>query len=81
MIEAAHTVTNGFIIVVEGKESLDNFKELVNRATNLWPDAPAEIKIFADIITNSDWHPQGPLQDYTTQDTSPGTKEFFRSDK
>lgn len=78
MIEAAHIVKNGFILVIEGKESLDNFKELVNRATNLWPDAPPEIKEFADLVTNWDWH-KGPLQDYSTQDTSPGTKEFFRS--
>lgn len=29
------------------------FIELVQRATNLWPDAPPEIKAFADQITNN----------------------------
>lgn len=37
------------------------FKELVQRATNLWPDASPAIKTFADQITND-----GKLmQDYT----------------
>lgn len=35
------------------------FKEMVQRACNLWPDAPAEIKEFADIITNGQ-----PMQNY-----------------
>jgi NTP pyrophosphatase (non-canonical NTP hydrolase) len=53
------------IIGIHGEFSISAFKELVHRATNLWPDAPAEIKEFADMITVG--HVQ---QDYHTQDTS-----------
>lgn len=28
------------------------FRELVQRGANLWPDAPPEIKEFADLVTN-----------------------------
>lgn len=42
-------------------ESLEAFKEMVQRATNLWPDAPMEIKTFSDIITNGQ-----PMQNYLT---------------
>lgn len=38
------------------------FREMVQRATNLWPDAPPEIKHFADMITNG-----RPMQDYFAQ--------------
>lgn len=70
MIKLHHrVVNNGFLVAID-KESVNNFQALVYRATNLWPDAPAEIKEFADAVTNFEWH-SGPLQDYRSQDTSP----------
>lgn len=41
-------------------ESKAAFKELVQRGANIWPDAPAEIKILADLVTNGT-----VFQDYT----------------
>ena len=55
----------GYTVIIDGKSG-KNFRELVQRATNLWPDAPAEIKEFADQITNNGW----VMQDYASQDTS-----------
>ena len=49
-------------IHISSKESIEAFKELVQRATNLWPDAPPEIKRFADQVTNG-----AVLQDYDAQ--------------
>lgn len=65
-----HTLFNGEIEqvkIVIFKESLEDFKELVHRATNLWPDAPVAIKNFADQITQPELIPAGKegLQDYT----------------
>jgi hypothetical protein len=37
---------------IVGAESLDAFKQLVQRACNTWTDAPPEIKEFADMVTN-----------------------------
>jgi|SRR6188768_1157275 len=37
----------------------ESFQEMVQRATDKWPDAPAEIKHFADVITSG-----RPMQDY-----------------
>ena len=51
-------------IIIDGK-SIQRFKELVQRGSNLWPDAHPEIKEFADLITNG-----SILQDYRGQDTS-----------
>ena len=31
---------------------LAGFKELIQRGANLWPDAPASIKEFADLVTS-----------------------------
>lgn len=42
-------------------DDIREFKELVHRATNLWPDASPEIKMFADDITNDGVQ----MQDYT----------------
>jgi hypothetical protein len=42
-----------------------SFQELIQRGANLWPDAPPEIKEFADLITTG-----RILQDYHGQDTS-----------
>lgn len=52
------------IVAIED-ESLETFKQLVQRGANLWPDAPPEIKEFADLVTNGT-----VLQDYRGQDTS-----------
>lgn len=57
--------TLGFAIVIDKADSMEAFKNLIQRGANLWPDAPAEIKEFADKITNGQ-----VLQDYRTQDTS-----------
>ena len=46
-------------------KSLPAFKDMVHRATNLWPDAPPEIKEFADNLIHG-----APLQNYYLQDTS-----------
>lgn len=46
------------------------FKKLVQRGINLWPDAPAEIKRLADVVTVGQ-----VMQDY--QDDVPETKYHF----
>lgn len=58
--------TLGFTIVIDQHEDMQAFKQLVQRGANLWPDAPAAIKEFADLITNGQI-----LQEYSKQDTSP----------
>jgi uncharacterized protein YbaA (DUF1428 family) len=54
-------VADGFVIVIDG-DSKEKFQELVQRGANLWPDASAEIKEFADIITNGE-----VMQNYQNQ--------------
>ena len=56
--------TKKLSILVE-EESLPIFKSLVNRACNTWPDAPPEIKTFADQVTNGVVY-----QNYYDQDSS-----------
>lgn len=53
-----------FIVTIT-PESWIHFQELVQRGANLWPNAPPEIKAFADLVTTGQ-----VLQDYKTQDTS-----------
>lgn len=65
MIHTVVTQDKTLVIVVDPIDA-EKFQELVQRATNLWPDAPPQIKEFADIITNGKI-----LQDYYGQDTSP----------
>lgn len=43
-------------------ETTENFKTLVQRAMNTWPDAPAELKEFADLLLEGKI-----LQDYKSQ--------------
>lgn len=50
------------------RASVAAFQQMVQRATNLWPDAPAEIKEFADIITNGK-----PMQNYIANPHLAGT--------
>lgn len=57
-------VPGAHVVTVE-LESLAAFKQLVQRGANLWPDAPPEIKEFADLVTNG-----SILQDYRGQDIS-----------
>ena len=77
MITVTKISDNGFVIVVEGVVSNNAFKELVQRATNLWPDASPEIKHFADEITNRDLlATHGKLQNYESQNTSPPSKRI-----
>lgn len=52
-------------IEIVGVRDIESFKELVQRGSNLWPDASHGIKEFADIVTNGKI-----LQDYVSQDTS-----------
>ncbi len=57
-------LTLALTIVIDSAESLKQFKELVQRATNLWPDAHPDIKDFADLVTN-----EKIFQDYHSQNT------------
>lgn len=43
-------------------EHIEMFKQLINRAMNTWDRAPAELKAFADMVTEGE-----VLQDYSTQ--------------
>lgn len=52
---------NGEVLVRITPEHLNEFKELVHRGTNLWPDASPEMKAFADNITNDGVQ----MQDYS----------------
>ena len=61
-----------FTIFCEGKEDAEAFKELVQRGSNLWPDAPAAIKELADLVTNGEI-----LQPYREMTTS--NKSVHRS--
>lgn len=38
-------------IRISGPDSIEQFKQLVNRAMNTWDRAPAELKEFADMVT------------------------------
>lgn len=69
MIVVKEIAQDGFVIIIDGS-SIWKFKQLVQRATNLWPDAPPEIKEFADLITSG-----RILQDYRSQDTSASSEE------
>lgn len=57
-------------------DSMEAFKEMVQRATQCWPDAPAEIKHFADEITNG-----APMQDYFKNPHLSGPVKSNNSDK
>ena len=49
-------------IHIRDEESWKSFQELIQRGANLWPDAPPEIKEFADLVTNGK-----VMQDYYRQ--------------
>lgn len=50
------------ITIVVPSEHMAEFKKMINRAFNCWPDASPELKEFADRITNDK-----PMQDYWAQ--------------
>jgi mannose/fructose/N-acetylgalactosamine-specific phosphotransferase system component IIB len=58
-------VTEIASIAIDG-EDWEKFKELVQRGSNLWPDAPPSIKVFADQVTNNK-----VMQDYYKQTNVP----------
>lgn len=43
--------TEAKVVWISSQDDYKLFQELVQRATNLWPDAPASIKRFADMVT------------------------------
>lgn len=47
-----HRYESGNLEIYVPHQLVPQFKELVHRATNLWPDASPEIKAFADMVTN-----------------------------
>jgi len=47
---------------IRDAESWSAFQQLIQRGANLWPDAPPEIKEFADLVTNGK-----VMQDYYRQ--------------
>ena len=63
-------IPNGVVGIIDQSEDMESFKSLIQRGANLWPDAPASIKGFADLITVG--HIQ---QDYAAQDTSNKAKK------
>lgn len=46
-------------VYIQGKDSIEQFKVLLNRALNTWDDAPPELKALADQIIYGQ-----QLQDY-----------------
>lgn len=66
---------NGCLIHVP-TESLQMFQQLIHRGANLWPDAPAEIKEFADVITNG-----YAMQDYFGNPHLAGKGKPLNADK
>lgn len=62
---AISVIAGDTLVIVVSSKSVKDFKQMVHRATNLWPDAPPEIKELADLIT------VGYIQqNYHVQDTS-----------
>lgn len=64
VITTQETMVTGYGVIIT-PESWKSFQQLIQRGANLWPDAPPEIKEFADLVTNGE-----VLQDYKSQDTS-----------
>ena len=56
------------LVVVIDSKSIAEFQDLIHRGVNLFPDASAEVKEFADIVTNG-----FALQDYYRQSNTPKT--------
>lgn len=63
-------VADSLVVMIDGMEDINAFAAMVQRATNLWPDAPPAIKEFADQITNPELLKKlarDSLQDYKSQ--------------
>lgn len=63
-------VADSLVVMIDGMEDINAFAAMVQRAANLWPDAPPVIKEFADQITNPELLKslaKGSLQDYRNQ--------------
>jgi hypothetical protein len=56
---------SGNMVVVIDRSVIEDFKEMIRRAHNVWPDAVPSAKEFADLVTEGKI-----LQDYYGQDTS-----------
>lgn len=66
-IEYHESKLTGFTqVLIFDEIGREYFKELVQRGANLWPDAPASIKEFADLVTSG-----SVLQDYKSQEKKP----------
>lgn len=65
--------TIGFVIIVDDSIDMVSFRELVQRGANLWPDAPASIKSFADFITNGK-----EMQPYASLTSSNSSKSLSK---
>ena len=44
--------TEGKAIFIDNEEDYIHFQELIQRGSNLWPDAPACVKQIADLVTS-----------------------------
>lgn len=58
-------ITKEYNIRITRNNSMENFKIMVRRALNVWPDAPPEIKEFGDRLLEGKL-----LQDYQSQNQS-----------
>lgn len=54
---------SGGLSIIVGSKDMDEFKQFIQRAANVHPDASPKMKEFADIIT----HDGIVMQDYYTQ--------------
>lgn len=60
-------------IEANNPEAISQLKEIIYRGTNLWNDAPAEVKELSDLVCEG-----RILQDYHSQDTSKEALEARR---
>lgn len=67
---------SGITTIDVPNDALVKFREMIQRATDKWPDAPDYIKHFADIITNG-----APMQDYFDNPNLSGPIKSNSSDK
>lgn len=52
MIHVSRDPESSNLAITITDESIDNFKILIDRALNCWPDAPGELKDLGDILTH-----------------------------
>lgn len=68
--------TNGYIQLTIHESIIESFKEMVARGLNVWPDAPAELKEFHDMLFHG-----YPLQDYYAQSQMRGIYELPEAER